>query len=139
MEKEFSNNKPDSVKTAVNLLWISMALGLAKIVIELTYLNNLAPAVFTSIVLIGTLAFIAFLIVKISSGKNWARITFLVLFILGVLPGIPTILREFVRSPVAGSLSIVQIALQTYALYLVFKNREVSGSEKYRRAFNRKT
>jgi hypothetical protein len=62
----------------------------------------------------------AFLIFKISTGKNWARITYLVLFIIGMLPAVPVILGEFSRLPVVGALSLAQVGLQLFALVLLF-------------------
>jgi hypothetical protein len=63
-----------------------------------------------------------FLIVMISAGKNWARIAFLVLFLLGLVPSAPTLLADFTRSPLIGALGLGDIVLQIWALILVFTN-----------------
>ena len=120
METQNAVQKPQPVATAVNLLWASMAVGLVKMLMEFSKLSAAAPAAFTNFVLIFTFGLIAFLIFKISAGRNWARITFLVLFVIGMLPMLPIMLGEFSRAPVVGALSVAQVGLQGYALYLVF-------------------
>jgi hypothetical protein len=111
--------KPQSVATAINLLWASLVVGLVNVLMDFSSLSAAAPAAFTSFICF-TFALIAFLIFKISSGRNWARITFLVMFIIGVLPTVPIVLGEFSRSAVLGALSVAHIGLQVYALFLLF-------------------
>ncbi|MFZ5812167.1 MAG: hypothetical protein ACOY4F_09010 [Thermodesulfobacteriota bacterium] len=120
METQSAPQKPQPIVTAVNLLWASLAVGLVKMLMDFSNFSAVAPAVLTSFVLIFTLSLIGFLIIKISAGRNWARITFLVLFIIGVLPTLPIVLGEFSRSAVVGALSVAQICLQVYALILLF-------------------
>lgn len=120
METQSDAQKPQPIVTAVNLLWASLAVGLVKMLMDFSNLSGVAPAAFTNFILIFTFALIAFLIFKISAGRNWARITFLVMFIIGVLPTLPIVLGEFSRSAVVGALSVSQIGLQVYALFLLF-------------------
>ena len=120
METQSAAQKPQPVVTAVYLLWVSLAVGLVKMLMYFSNLSGMAAAAFTSFILIFTFALIAFLIFKISAGRNWARITFLVMFIIGVLPTLPIVLGEFSRSAVVGALSAAQIGLQVYALFLLF-------------------
>lgn len=112
--------KPSQINTAVNLLWASLAIGFVKSIMDMQHLGSQASPAFINFILISVIAVMALLIVFISKGKNWARITFLVLFILGSLPSIPLVLGEFTRSPVLGAFSLVQIVLQVVALYMVF-------------------
>lgn len=120
METQSADKKTKPVVTAVSLLWVSLAVGVVKMLIDFLYYSALAPAAFTNFVLVCTFAFVAFLIIKISAGRNWARITFLVLFVLGMLPTLPLMLDEFSRLPVVGALSVAQVGLQVYALFLLF-------------------
>lgn len=120
METVAAPQKPQAVVTAINLLWASLAVGLVKMLLDFSNLSAVAPAAFTNFVLIFTFALIGFLIFKISAGRNWARITFLVMFVIGVLPTLPFVLGEFSRSAVVGALSVAQIGLQVYALFLLF-------------------
>lgn len=119
METQAIVQKPQPVGTAVNLLWASLAVGLIKMLMDFSHLSA-APAALTNFVLVFTFALLSFLIFKISAGKNWARITFLIMFIVGMLPTLPIIFGEFSRSPVVGALSITQIGLQAYALFIIF-------------------
>ena len=120
METQSDAQKPQPIVTAVNLLWASLAVGLVKMLMDFSNLSGVAPAAFTNFILIFTFALNAFLIFKISAGRNWARITLLVMFIIGVLPTLPIVLGEFSRSAVVGALSVSQIGLQVYALFLLF-------------------
>lgn len=112
--------KPKSAVLAVKLLWVSLAIGLIPILMDFSVFNNTETLAFTSFILIFTFGLLGFLFAKISAGKNWARVTFLVLFIIGGLPGMFLILERFSRSSFVGILSVVQIGLQGYALFLLF-------------------
>src|SRR5437879_4460671 len=103
------------------MLWASLAVGLVKVLIDFYNLSNLATPAFTNFVLIGTFAVIAFLIFKISAGRNWARITLLLSFLLGVVPAVFDFPDEFSRVPVVGALSVIQLGLQACSLFLLFK------------------
>ena len=131
MEAQSAGQKPRPIVTAVNLLWASLAVGLVKMLMDFSNLSTVAPAAFTNFILVFTFALSGFLIFKISAGRNWARITFLVLFIIGVLPTLPIVFGEFSRSTVVGALSVAQIGLQVYALFLLFTQ---PGSGWFRKA-----
>jgi len=88
--------------------------------LDFSNLSAIASAAFTIFVLIFTFALIGFLIFKISAGRNWACITFLVMFVIGLLPTLPLMLGEFSRAPVVGALSVAQVGLQGYAMFLLF-------------------
>lgn len=120
METQAVAQKPQSVGIAVNLLWASLGVGLLKTVIDYSHVTAQASVAFTTVVVVFTFALIGFLVFKISAGKNWARITFLVLFIIGVLPSLLVVVGEFSRSLILGVLSVAQIGLQGYALFLLF-------------------
>lgn len=114
--------KPRAVTLAVYLLWGSIAIGLVKIPLDFSTLAAIpSPGLVWSVVVL-VLAFLCLLIVKISSGRNWARITYLVFFLIGLIPALPTLTGEFARSPILGVLSIVQAIIQGYAVFLLFTN-----------------
>jgi len=120
MEAPAEAQKPKSVGIAVILLWASLAIGLIRALMAFFGASTAAPAGYANLVLVVAFALIAFLIFMISAGKNWARIAFLVLFLVGLLPMLPLILDEFSRSPLVGTLSTAQIVMQVYALFLLF-------------------
>ena len=122
--------KPKSVSLAVNLSWASLVLGVVKIIVDSNGPTHQSPLIFVAFVLIITSALIVFLIFKISAGKNWARITLLVFFLLGMVPEIFIVLTEFARSAIVGIISVAQVLLQVYALFLLFTK---PGSEWFRK------
>lgn len=131
MEEQNAPQKPQSVALAVSLLWASLGVGVVKITFELFKHAAGGIDAISFTVLAATLAIVVFLIFKIAAGRNWARIAFLVLFVLGSFPMAGVILDEFASAPFMGALSVAQIGLQAYALYLLFTQ---PGSAWFRKA-----
>ena len=115
----YESGRPRAVSKAVNLLWASLAVGLAKVALNLEDLNRGTPAV-TIVVILTTLAVMALLVVNIAAGRNWARIALLVSFIVGLLPALAILTSELSRSTFLSTLSVAQFAMQGYALFLIF-------------------
>jgi hypothetical protein len=63
-------------------------------------------------------------------GRNWARIVFLVLFVIGALPYFAVLAEMFARPKLTASLSVIQLLLQAAAMVLVFTR---PGSAWFRR------
>src|SRR3989344_9654693 len=92
-------DRPDKVSTAITLLWIIIVVGVISSTFNFSSSLEIANAsglglgwlIFT---LYFTFLFLAFFIWKIGQGRNWARITYLVLFILGV----PFIIYSYLTS-----------------------------------------
>ena len=120
MESQPAAQKPQSVVLAVKFLWASFAIGLVKTLMDFPNLSAAASPAYIYFVMFFTFVVIGYLIFRISAGENWARIAFLVMFVIGMLPALPVIMGEFSRAPVAGALSVVQVGIQIYALYLLF-------------------
>jgi hypothetical protein len=78
-------NKPKAITSGVILYFSSISLGLPSLLINAAY----APAGQSKpVIVIGGLLFLSLyslLGYKINSGRNWARLTFAVLMILGLL------------------------------------------------------
>ena len=66
------------------------------------------------------LGIMLWLVYMIAKGRNWARITFLVLFLVGLPWSIPALLSSFSAYPFSAILGISQILLQVVALVLLF-------------------
>lgn len=66
------------------------------------------------------LLILSFLTWKISKGRNWARITLLVLVVVGMAPFIYFLPLQLKRSLFWSTVMIAQSLLQWYALFLVF-------------------
>lgn len=112
--------RPREVSLAAKLFWISLAAGVVNLALQFDYLKSQASPGFIAGVGLVTIAVTALLIYFISTGRNWARISFLVLFLVGVIPGIPELLATLDRSLLSGLVSLGQWVLQIAALYLVF-------------------
>jgi hypothetical protein len=67
-----------------------------------------------------TLALYAWLIIKISAGRNWARITFLVLFLLSFPSYIGIAIGLFLHPSVSKILIILQFCLTAFAAVSLF-------------------
>ena len=113
-------DRPEQVTKAVGLLWLTLALGLIGSALQWQYLTSLSGVGFALYVQVVTFAVLAWLIHKLSRGRNWARITFLILFIIGLAPGLMQLSATMGRSPIAAVIGGLQFALQAWALYLTF-------------------
>src|SRR6185437_1928527 len=82
---EIRRERPKEVTLAVKLLWTTLALGLAGMFLQ--PLNATAPAQWIGVIIgVGAVFGIwAWIVSKIARGRNWARILFLVLVVLGLI------------------------------------------------------
>lgn len=112
--------RPSAVKNAYRLICISLAIGIVRGLI-----NVLDPAIshdptFSLITLVIVFTFIGFIAAKINEGVNWARYTFLVLFILGLYVEVLTLSSALTGGEFTGYVILAQIGLQFAALLLMF-------------------
>jgi hypothetical protein len=112
--------KPRQVVWATSLLWTSLALGLFTTVLDWSYERSLAPVSKLVSDLALTFLFLSFLIWKISQGRNWARIVYLVLFLFGGVFYFTFAAAAIRRSTAVAFLTILQGVMQFAALVLVF-------------------
>ncbi len=107
--------KPKDIVLAVNLMWLSLVFGLIQILLKGAPAEAFGDGLLTALMVLLTQVIIALLIVKISAGKNWARITNTVLFAIG-LPMLATLnlsRTEFI-------VLLIQTLIQLYAIILLF-------------------
>jgi len=110
--------KPLDVSNATKLLFISFSIGI--LTSMFTFTSQIESLGFLIVAFIICVWYV-FLIFKIMQGKNWARITFLVLFILGI-PGYISLLPSFLQTHFYSALFlVVQLTLNASALILLFK------------------
>ena len=118
---------PNKVSMAVTLLWIVIAVGVISSTFNFSSSLEIANAsglglgwlIFT---LYFTSLLLAFFVWKIGKGKNWERITYLVLFIIGV----PFTIYGYLTSVVSMLSIILGIAgmiVQIIALVFLFKKQ----------------
>lgn len=125
--KQEKKNKPDKVSNAVTLLWIVIAVGVISSIFSFSSSLETANASGLGLLwLIFTLYFtfllMAFFIWKIWQGRNWARITYLIFFIIG-FPFTIYIYFTSALSVLTIILSICQMILQIVALIFLFQEK----------------
>ena len=112
--------RPSQVTTATRMFVGSLGLGILSSAFLWPYLISKASVGFILAVQITTLAIFGALTYQIWLGRNWARITVLVLGILNLPFYIPMLKGFLSVSFMAGFISLLQMALQVAALYLIF-------------------
>lgn len=114
------DDKPVEVTRANRFLLASLVLGLIASVVHVGQLVSgvgLIAALGVAAVFFGVyLWFIS----KISQGRNWARILFLILVLLGLPFAVPTYMAELRKSLLSGSVSILIALLQLAGTALLF-------------------
>jgi len=113
--------KPTPVSVAVVMLWLALIIQLAGLVWVWQFFRWGPRAVQFMLVVVSLIwLFQAYLVAMIERGLNWARITFLVLFVLGMLFSALSIGQALERTPLAAISAIAQSVLQAIAMVLVF-------------------
>ena len=123
--------KPPAISRAIKLQWFSIALSIVAVPLEWSFLRSISSVgsiVFGTIFDAGVLIFFIW---KISQGRNWTRITLLIMFLLGGLVAPWAISRVPHYPPIGWVIFVVQTILQGYALFLMFTN---PGSDFFRPA-----
>jgi hypothetical protein len=110
--------KPAAIRRGAQMLWASLAIGIVNVLFQ-PGLER--PEDWTAwIIVAGAFAIVALLTLAISAGHNWARITFLVFFVIGTLPYLGVLREVFATSAFFGVLSLLQALLQLGAMLLCF-------------------
>jgi hypothetical protein len=113
--------RPKKVQNAMTILYVTLGIGIVRAVIEASANAQMAGVGFLIFITVLVFAAMVFLIGMIGRRRNWARITFLVLFLLGLLPSILPLIRSFTLSPISGVLGLAQVVLQVMALVFLFQ------------------
>lgn len=120
---EIRPDRPKEVTLAVKLLWISFFLGLVGIFLQPALTNANRVAQWGILIVMAIMFGIwAWVISKIAKGRNWARITFLVVGIIGTVLNIlfaPMVMPIYRGQPVGGAVALVNFVLEIYAIYLL--------------------
>ncbi len=115
-----NTDKPSAVSGAVGLLYVTMAMGGVRTVLEWTHITTIASSDFALITIVLTFVIQLWLIHKIDQGRNWSRILFALLFVIGIPFSIQPLLQSLSDSPLSGLLGLAQLGLQTIALFMLF-------------------
>ena len=118
-ELSLSTSKPSSIGWATTLLWIAVMMGLVAVILDWPELTHANSADYVVVLWLITSAFWCFLILKISQGKNWARIVYLVFLVIAALK-FPSAFYEFSERPLLVLIGCGGLAVQAVAMILLF-------------------
>jgi hypothetical protein len=120
IEPTINASRPLAVTRAVQVLAASFILGAIRTVFDLAHKLSGAAFVLSIIFLLIFLAVCFFFVSMIAARRNWARIVFLVLLIIGLPLATPTYIVELKTSVLRGSVSIAVAILQLIGMVLLF-------------------
>lgn len=122
---------PRSVTLATWMLLSVLAIGVLKLIAM--FLESPAPdattelalgffmgQIFSLIVILPIYAFLAFLVFKIRHKRNWSRILYVTIFVLGLWCVIPLLLAELYPVSFVGIVDTLCVGLQGLAFVLLF-------------------
>lgn len=127
-----ANSRPRNVTFAVVILCVVLLDGLVSGGLHAAH-ATLAPTVsrsFAYAIVVFGVCINAFFVFKIFEGRNWARIVYLVFFLLGILFAVPSFIVLLGQSPAWVVLSLIGYVAQVVALVLLFTG---SGSAWFKR------
>lgn len=120
--------KPLAIRRAVVLMWASLALNILILVLDWRFQISQAPVLVVILSEVIGVAIAVWLILKITVGRNWARIVYLVLLALGLIVIVPEILGSASRAAHIAGLRMIELGMDFATMYLVF----VPGREWFR-------
>jgi len=120
--------RPDSVRLAVTLLYISLAVRVSTepfAYLEGSRQGPVPGELKAALVIFGVLAFAFswYLINRVSVGKNWARILCLVLTILGTAFSLASFQQQMEMAPLTTTLDLADLGLNVVALIFLFQQK----------------
>jgi hypothetical protein len=120
IEKKANVGRPREVTRGVQLLASSLAIGLLNSIFTLVQRTSGVPRLLLLLIVVAFFSLPFFLVIKISTGRNWARLIVLILVVLNV-PFAILAFPEAVRGNViSGTLSIIIVLLQVIGTCLLF-------------------
>jgi hypothetical protein len=118
---------PQNVVIFERLMYASVCIGLLNLILdgprqaELPDIQALGGMVFVAGVVLATLAIILLLMwLIVRKRKNWARLLFAIMFVLGLWPTIQNVSLLLDANPAVALLSVAQIVIQGAALFFIF-------------------
>jgi hypothetical protein len=118
---------PQNVIIFERLMYASVCIALLNLILDasrqadLPEIQALGGTTFVAGVALGTLGIILLLIwLIVRKRKNWARLLFAAMFVLGVWPTIQNVSLLLEANPAVALLSVAQIIVQGAAVYFVF-------------------
>jgi hypothetical protein len=110
-------DKPKDIRRAIFIFYLSAFIGFVSLVLNPAL--KAAHPIEIVFLAIGC-CFTIFLIAQVSNRRNWARVTLLILFLIGIPFLLPRHIEDFGLTPLTAILDIVIFILQAPALFLSF-------------------
>jgi hypothetical protein len=120
IEPTANGARPKEATFAIQLLYASLAIGLIRAVFGLTQRTSGAALVLAALIVVSVFALAFFLIWKISTGRNWARIILLVLVLINLPFAVRANISELKLSVLSGTFSILIEVILWIGTYLLF-------------------
>ncbi|MBU4565583.1 MAG: hypothetical protein KKE29_12745 [Proteobacteria bacterium] len=114
--------RPSKSNTAIILLYVAWALGVLRAFLgapAISHLGSEGQAGAAVAIVVVIFAIMLFFIFMIGKGRNWARITFLVLYIIGTVMMVVGLVSG-APFGAAALMDIVQVIIQLVALVMLF-------------------
>jgi hypothetical protein len=115
-----NTERPKEVTGAVRLVAASFAIGGVRAVFDLAQKVSGISFLVALLILVVFLGICFFFVSRIAAGKNWARIVFLVLFLIGLPLALPGYIADLRINFLHGAISIIIALLQLIGTYLLF-------------------
>jgi len=113
--------RPPRVGTAVKLLYITLGIGVLRSIMDASIYTEMASPAFVMLISFFVLGVMGFFIFMIGKGRNWARTTFLVFFIISIPFAAFPLMQSVGANPISGRIGIIQIIIQIVALVFLFQ------------------
>lgn len=118
-----ASEPPAPVASALKLIYASLAIGVVRAALEWPQMMRMMTPGSAIFSLLFTFAFLLWLANRVARGRNWARIVFLIFFLLGLPFSIGPLLQSLGYAPLSGMLGVIQLTLQVVALVLMFSRQ----------------
>jgi predicted Na+-dependent transporter len=120
MTSPHAPDRPATVTNAVGLYYISLALGVIRLMVAWPSMSQEVSPGLAFLLLAVPYGVLLLLLHFVNGGQNWARVTLVVLFILTAPFPTPTLMESLGAHPLMGILRILQLVLQVAALVMLF-------------------
>lgn len=130
-EQHLTSQRPRQLILTVLILWCcSMFLGVLGTFLDWDHQMAKIPAdfpmnkeIFATSIIFVTSAFLLWVYYKIYSGRNWARILFLIFYLIGLPISISTSIDMFAHSKIVALITDLQALIQLITLCLLFSKQ----------------
>lgn len=112
------SSRPRSINKALQLAYFSLVLALPRTIMQ--WNTTPGSSMFKLVVLVLTFGFIIFVLQKVGQQRNWARLVFLILFVLGLPTFFLSLPKVFSVSIISGVLAGIQFLCQSASTVLMF-------------------